>query len=155
MKILNKKEIGEIEGLIRDVYGAEDCLKNFVVLKTGKEEKIWVASKKIFELELEALRINSIGFYFGRIDRGKLRMSIEGAGIVGPKAKKNIAELDENSIWDYIRGFDVTPSSLKNTEENSYVLVKYEKSWIGVAKLADEQLFNVLPKSRKIISLSK
>ena len=96
MKILSRKETEEIEERIQDVYGTEDCLKEFVVLITGKEDKIWLASRKIFELNLEALRIDSIGLYFGRVDCGRLRLSVEGAGIVGPKAKKNIGQMDRS-----------------------------------------------------------
>jgi hypothetical protein len=61
MKILNGREIKEIEERLQEVYGTENCLKDFVVLHTAKEEKIWLASRKIFELNLEVLRINSIG----------------------------------------------------------------------------------------------
>jgi len=155
MKILSRKETAEIEERIQDVYGTEDCLKEFVVLITGKEDKIWLASRKIFELNLEALRIDSIGLYFGRVDCGRLRLSVEGAGIVGPKAKKNIAEIDENAIWDFLRGFNVAPSKLIEAEERCYVLVKHKDCFISVAKLENGMLISVLPKSRKIISLTK
>jgi NOL1/NOP2/fmu family ribosome biogenesis protein len=155
MNILSRKETEEIEERIRNTYGTEDCLKEFVVLQTGKEEKIWLASRKIFELNLEVLRINSIGLYFGRVDCGKLRLSVEGAGIVGPKAKKNIAEIDDTAIWDFLRGFDVKPSKLNEAEEGRYVLVKHKDHFIGVAKLENGMLISVLPKSRKLISLTK
>lgn len=155
MKILNRKEITVIENYIKDLYGAEKALSDFVVLKTGKEDKLWIASRGIFELNLELLRINNIGVYFGRFDRDKLRMSVEGVGIIGPKAKKNIAEINKEGLWDFVRGFDVDPISLDQTKERSYVLVRYKNQWVGTAKLEDNKLCNFLPKSRKIISLSK
>jgi NOL1/NOP2/fmu family ribosome biogenesis protein len=155
MNILSKKETKEIERLIERVYGAEDSLKGYIVLNTGKENKIWLASPKIFEMKLELLRISNIGLYFGRIDQGRLRMSVEGAGIVGPKASKNTAEIDEAALWEFLRGFDVKPASLENAEEGTYVIVRCGKEWIGVSKLQNNMLMSCLPKSRKIISLTK
>ena len=153
MKVLNKKEIKEIAEKLNSIYSSKVDFNEFVVLMTGRENKIWLASRKIFEINLEELKINSIGLYFGREDNGKFRLSVEGAQIVGKTAKKNICEI--KNVWDFLRGFDVAPTKMINCEENQYVIVKYKNDILGVAKLQDGILKNILPKARKITSLTK
>jgi NOL1/NOP2/fmu family ribosome biogenesis protein len=153
MQVLSKKEIREIDVLLRECYNVE-ILKEFVVLKTSKENKIWITNKDVFELDIEKLRANSIGLYFGRVDNNRLRLSVEGAQIVGPHANKNIAELDEKSIWDFVRGFDVKPARFDECSEGAYVLIKFKNNWLGIGKLENGTIKSVLPKSRKIISLN-
>ncbi|MCD6576288.1 MAG: hypothetical protein J7K73_03965 [Nanoarchaeota archaeon] len=153
MKVLNKKEIKEIVEKLNYTYNSKVDFSEFVVLTTGKENKIWLASRKIFDINLSELKINSIGLYFGRDDRGKIRLSVEGAQIVGKTAKKNICEIED--VWNFLRGFDVTPTKMTGCEDGNYVLVKYKNDVLGVAKLQDGILKNVLPKARKITSLTK
>ena len=94
-----------------------------------------------------------MGLYIGRNDRGKIRLSVEGAQIVGKSAQKNICEIDD--VWNFLRGFDVSPTKMIKCDDNEYVLVKYKTDIIGVAKLEGGTLKNILPKARKITSLSK
>ncbi len=153
MKILSKKDAREFAQKVNSIYGSKLNFDEEVLLTTSKENKIWVASRKAFDINLEELKINSIGLYFGREDRGKLRLSVEGAQIVGETATKNVCEIE--NVWDFLRGFDVEPISTENCDEGVYVLVKHKSDILGVAKLQDGKLMNVLPKARKITSLSK
>ncbi|HDQ59587.1 MAG TPA: hypothetical protein ENN30_00155 [Candidatus Woesearchaeota archaeon] len=154
MKILSKKEIKKIEDQIESVYGSDKVLTGFVVLSTSKEGKIWITNTDALKLDLSSLRVNAVGLYFCRLDKGKLRLSIEGAQIIAQTANKNIAEISHDSVWDYLRGFDITTET-KNLDENTYVLVKHKEDILGIAKHIDGKLHSVLPKSRKLISLTK
>lgn len=154
MRILNRREAEVFEVKIESMYGAKESLREFTVLLSGKEEKIWVSNKELFQIPIEKLRVNSVGLYFGRIDSGKLRLSVEGVGIVGPKADKNVVELDDEHLWDFLRGFDIELK--KNVPETKdYVLVKHKNDWLGIAKIEGNILKNAMPKSRKIVSLTK
>lgn len=155
MDILKSKERKALISKIREMYNCSDIFSDFVMFKTSKEEKIWIAPKEAFELNVARLRPQSVGLYVGRIDRGAIRLSIEGAQIIGRTATKNIVELDKEHLWDFLRGFDVQASMKINTEDNRYVLVRHGKDILGVSKLVGENLQNVLPKSRKLISLTK
>jgi NOL1/NOP2/fmu family ribosome biogenesis protein len=154
MRILNRREAEVFEAKIEMLYGAKESLREFTVLLSGKDEKIWIANKDLFQIPIEKLRVNSVGLYFGRVDNGKLRLSVEGAGIIGPKADKNVVELDETHLWDFLRGFDI---ELKENipETKDYVLVKHKNDWLGIAKMEGNVLKNAMPKSRKIVSLTK
>jgi NOL1/NOP2/fmu family ribosome biogenesis protein len=154
MRILSRKETEVFEIKLENMYGVKDALRGFTVLLSGKDEKMWIANQELFQIPLEKLRINSVGLYFGRIDSGKLRISVEGTGIIGPKANKNVVELDDAHLWDFLRGFDIELKE-KVPETKDYVLVKHKNDWLGIAKIEGNTLKNALPKSRKIMSLTK
>ncbi len=150
MKILSKDEIKKIEDYIERVYGTKINLSKYLVLMSGSKEKIWLCNKEIANLPIENWRVNSVGLYFGRFDRGKLRLSIEGAMMIN--AKKNLATIKD---WKkFVTGFDVENFECKECEENQYVIVKYGKDTLGIAKYVNKKLMNVLPKGRKIKKLS-
>ena len=145
---MKSEEIKEIEKKIEKVYGDKINLRKFIVLKTGKKERIWIINKEIVEIPLEKLRISSIGLYFGRIDRGKIRLSIEGAMMIDPK--RNWAEIED---WkEFTRGFNVK-CKCHECEENQYVIVKWSGYTLGIAKYHNDELENIVPKGRKIKKL--
>ncbi len=146
--ILKRGEVEKIENYIEEVYGARISLKNYVVLKTGKKERIWIVNREVLELPIEKLRINSLGLYFGRWDNGKIRLSIEGAMLIKPE--RNFVKIKD---WkDFVRGFDIKVKC--NCENDQYVIVKYKEDTLGIAKYRDGVLENVLPKGRKLKKLS-
>lgn len=152
MKILNKKEVKKIENKICSIYNSDLNLSKFVVLEKPYKKEIWLSSKDIFKIDLKKLNINSLGIYFGRVDK-KIKLSIEGSQLVGETAKKNLCEIE--NVWDFIRGFKVKPTKKIKCNENQYVIVKCGNNIVGSAKLKDNQLESILPKNRKIKSLTK
>jgi len=96
IKILNNKEIKEILNLIEKQWDAKLNL-DYVFLKTEKE-KIYIVNKDISKVDLGKLRINTIGLYFAEVKDNNIRLSIEGSQIIGPKAKKNVLELNEKEV---------------------------------------------------------
>jgi NOL1/NOP2/fmu family ribosome biogenesis protein len=155
MTVLTNKEKKELEKTLDENYGSSDVLTEFVVLKSGKEDKLWIAQKGVFQINTKGLRVQNVGLYFGRLDRGVLRLSIEGAQLVAKTATKNIVELNKEQLWDFLRGFNVAATKKTNTRDKSYVLVRFGTDCLGIAKLVGNELENVLPKSRKLISLTK
>jgi len=155
MNVLVSKERKALLKAIQATYGCSSIFSDFVLFKTSKEEKLWIAPKEIFNVNVEKLRPQSAGLYIGRIDRGVLRLSIEGAQIVGKTATKGIVEIDKEQLWDFLRGFDINIFKKVEVQDNSYVLVRYGTDVLGVSKLVGDKLQNVLPKSRKLISLTK
>jgi NOL1/NOP2/fmu family ribosome biogenesis protein len=137
------------------MYGCSDIFSGFVVFKTSKEEKIWITTKESLAINMEKLRVQSMGLYIGRLDKGTIRLSVEGAQLAGRSATKNVVEINKENEWDFLRGFDVNTAKKTDAEDNSYVIVKCGADILGVAKLIGEKLQNVLPKSRKLVSLTK
>lgn len=144
LKILNGKEIKRILAMLEKQWGFIEPL-DYAFLETEKS-KIYIANKEIFNLDLSKLRINSIGFYFAEVRDG-IRLSIEGSQIVGPKATKNVIELNENEKKEWMSGLDLD----KETDCTGFVIIKYKDDFLGSGKAtADKRILNYVPKVRRM-----
>jgi NOL1/NOP2/fmu family ribosome biogenesis protein len=144
LKILNKKQIKEILALIKQQWNAEIDL-NYAFLQ-DKNDKIFIINKEFAEIDLEKLRINSLGMYFAQKMIDGLRLSIEGSQLIGPKAQKNVLELDNKQTKQWLQGIDV---EIK-TELKNYVILKYKKDFLGTGKIKQNKILNYIPKSRRL-----
>lgn len=153
-KVLSSKEIREIETIIEKNYGCKVGLHNYRVFMTG-EEKIWIASKDIdFGIFDVLKRCYRIGIYFGKLKRNrKIKLSIEGAMIVGRKATKNVVFIGEKEAIKFIQGYDVRADKLINAEKNNFVIVKCGNAIIGTGILRDDYIENLVPKARRIVKI--
>jgi NOL1/NOP2/fmu family ribosome biogenesis protein len=151
MKILGKKEIESIERTVEKNYGAEIDLKQFLVLETF-EEKIWLVTKYLLNLDFNRLQINSVGMNFGKLKRNdKINLTVEGSQIVGPKATKNTCILNEENAKKFMQGSDVKPDGDINCEYHNFSIIKFGEDILGSSLLNEEGIKNLLPKSRRII----
>jgi len=150
MKILDKGEIESIETIVENNYGAKIDLKQFLVLGTF-EEKIWLMSKDLFNLDFDKLQINSIGMNFGKLKRnGKINLTVEGSQMVGPEATKNICILNEENAKKFMQGSDVKPDEEINCECHNFSIIKFGEEILGSSLLNENGVKNLLPKSRRI-----
>jgi len=154
-KVLSKEEIEEIEKIIERNYGCKAGLHSYNVFMTG-EEKIWIVSKDIdFRFFDTIKRCYRIGIYFGKLKRNKkIKLSIEGAIIVGKKAKKNIAVLSEEEAKKFMQGYDVKAEKLIEAEIHNFILVKCKEDFLGVGILRQGYIENLVPKARRLVKLN-
>ncbi|MBN2112037.1 hypothetical protein JW707_02955 [Candidatus Woesearchaeota archaeon] len=144
LKILNKKEIKKILGAIESQWGFREEL-DYAFLETEKG-KVYLANKEIFSIDLSKLKINSLGIYFAEIKSG-IRLSIEGSQIIGPKATKNIVELNDEEAKQWMAGLDLD----KQTECKDFVIIKYKDDFLGTGKQTKEgKVLNFVPKVRRM-----
>ncbi len=153
-KVLNEKEIEEIEDIIEKNYGCKVGLHSYKVFMTG-EEKIWIVSKDIdFRLFDVLKRCYRIGIYFGKLKRNKkIKLSIEGAIMVGRKAKRNIVIVGEEEAKNFIQGYDVKAKEMIDAELHNFILVKHKEDFIGVGILRDGYVENLVPKARRMVKM--
>ena len=163
LQILNTKEIKEILKLIEAQWCAKLKL-DYAFLKNNKD-RIFVINKDIQKIDLSKLRINSIGIYFCEVDRKGIRLSIEGSQIVGPKAEKNIVEIDEQQEKQWLKGEDlevedvcssktnnifppVSPQSHRN--HSGFVIIKHNDDFLGTGKFKENKVLNYVNKARRV-----
>jgi len=144
LKILNKKEIKRILAMLEKQWGFKGEL-DYAFLQSEKF-KIYLANKEIFNLDLSKVKINSFGIYFAEVRVG-IRLSIEGSQIVGPKATKNVVELDDDEAKEWMSGTDIE----KETDSNDFVILKHKTDFLGTGKATKEgKILNYVPKARRL-----
>jgi len=147
LKILNSKEIKEILKLIESQWGAKLKLE-YAFLRNPKN-RIFIVNKDIGKINFSQLRINSIGLYFCEIDKLGIRLSIEGSQIVGPKAVKNIVEINEEQTKQWFKGEDL---EIKG-DYLGFVILKHNNDFLGNGKYKDGKILNYVGKSRRVSAL--
>ena len=128
LKILNSKEIKEILKLMEGQWGAK-LKPNYAFLQNNKN-RVFIINKDINKIDLSKLRINTIGIYFCEVDKVGIRLSIEGSQIVGPKATKNIVEISELQVKQWLKGEDL---EIKENHSD-FVIIKHKNYFLGTGK---------------------
>ena len=156
--ILNSKETKHVLEKISNQYGL-DIDKNELdyIFIQNNDNRLYVVSRGLGTIDFEKLRIDNIGVYFGELYTDKIRLSIEGAQIIGPYAKKNIVELDHDQMIEWIKGNDV----LFEDCGKDFVIVQYKNPQtgkydiLGCGKYKDGRLMNYVSKSRKLVVVNE
>ena len=87
------------------------------------------------------------GIYLGRIESDGIRLSIEGSFLVGPKATKNVVELDDERALRYLSGEDV---EIRDKNLHGWVILRWRGYYLGAGKAANGRVHSYVPKERRL-----
>ncbi|MBU2638483.1 MAG: hypothetical protein KJ955_05910 [Nanoarchaeota archaeon] len=142
-KILNTREIKAILEELKEHFEAKADIKEAMI--EGAEGKIHLISRKLAELPMDKVRINSMGMYFCKKEKGGLRPTIEGCQILKPT--KNVFEMDEKQRDAWMHGKDL---EVGKQELNGMVIVKHNNDFYGAGAYKEGRILNMVPKERRI-----
>ena len=144
-KVLNSREVRAIADMVKQQWGCGlDLGCGFL---EGKDGDVFLISRDVENLDLEHLRINSLGLYFGQLRNGELRLSIEGSQLVGKTAAKNVVELNDGEFKLWLRGEDIEKAS---SDCSGYVIIRHNSDFIGCGKYKEGKILNFVPKARRV-----
>lgn len=144
LRILNNKEIKQVLNKIKTQFGIKEIKLNLGMLR-NKEGKIFLITKDINKVNLDKLRINELGLYIAREDKG-IRLSIEGSYLFGKYATKNVHETDDADAYFWMTGEDISCKK----EFKDFVIIKYKDNYLGTGKWKENKILNFIPKERRI-----
>ena len=113
------------------------------------KEKVYLITRDLDKLDLGAIRINSIGLYIAEIKKGQLRLSIEGAQLIGPTATKNVCELTTAQLKQWFTGNDLEVDK----EYEGFVILKHGNDYVGSGKYKEGRILNFVPKARRLLEI--
>lgn len=148
LHILNSRERSQLFALLRQQFGFTGSL-DYVFLQ-HQDGNIFISNRSLFDLDFSALRVNSIGLYFGELKPDGLRLSIEGSQIIGPGATKNIITLPDAQKELWMKGESIT----YDKKETGFVLVQHMSDFLGSGKLVQGKLLNYVPKARRLMVIN-
>ncbi|MGV8168764.1 MAG: hypothetical protein ACP5N3_01795 [Candidatus Nanoarchaeia archaeon] len=144
LEVLNSKEIKEIMKQLKDQFDFDEKL-DYVFLRNNKD-KVYITTRNIESIDMDSLRVDSVGLYFGKYYNDGFRLSIEGAQLIADRCKKNIIELNQEQKHDWLLGKDIKLEG----RENSFVILKSKNDVLGCAKVKNEAALNSVPSSRTL-----
>lgn len=147
-KFLKSKEVKEVHKLLNEQFGYENKLE-YYFYKTEKD-RVYIVNREVSDV-LDEIKINSLGLYFATITKdNKLRLTVEGSQIVGPEATKNVIEIDEDKMFQWFKGEDL----IMQGTEGEFVILKFEKDYLGCGKVRDGNILSFLPKTRRLVEIN-
>ena len=141
MEQLDKSEVKQILNYISENFGIKNLKLDYLFFKNNKN-KIFILTKDFNQLS--EVRAAAKGLYFAKRETFGLRLSLEGAQIIGPLATKNIYEL--KNIEEYMSGKNLDI----NDELNKLVIIKHKDDFLGCCYYKNGKLTNYLPKERRL-----
>ena len=142
---MGSRELKEFFRLIEKQYGKVPEHFEKLAFIRGKEN-IYTITKDVGMIDMKNLRINSIGLYIAEVKNGQLRLSIEGAQLIGPTATKNVCELSEEQLKEWFKGNDL---KMEGTYEG-FVILKNGTDYVGSGKYKEGLIMNFVPKARRL-----
>ncbi|HII15721.1 MAG TPA: hypothetical protein HA362_05405 [Nanoarchaeota archaeon] len=147
-KILNTREVKDILEELKEHFGMEADIKDAFI--EGGDGKIYIISRKLGEIDQSKLRINNLGLYFCKREKGGLRPTIEGSQLINPT--KNVFEMDEKQRDEWMEGKDLETGE---RDLHSFVIIKYKNDFYGSGTYKDGRIWNMVPKERRIVEGAK
>ena len=148
-KILNEREKKEIVEKLKEQFGINEIPGKIVM--RGKE-RLFLYSGNLDEEEMEKLEslvfIERAGIYFAKIEEPNedIRLSIEGTQILKEQINKNIFEIPENLVDDWMKGRELNVQS----GMKGFVVMKFGNEFLGCGKASENKIGNFIPKNRRL-----
>ena len=147
MKILSKKEKEEIEQRLFEQFGVK-YVPGIIIRRN--EERLFLFTGSFSEKEIEKLEkiifIERMGVYFAKLERGQVRLSIEGSQILKDQITKNIFDLDYLQAEEWMKGHELPIK----TGKHDFFVMKYKEDFLGTGKASEEKIGNFVPKNRRL-----
>ncbi len=150
LKILNSREKKDINKRLIEQWGCE--LDKEMVFLMSNKNKLYIADQDIAKIDTEDMRVDNLGLYVATVDEKGVRLSIEGTQILGPKARKNIVDVDEAAMREWFRGNDLEKEQIESKDASGFVILKHKEDFIGCGKITEKGILNFVPKTRRILS---
>jgi NOL1/NOP2/fmu family ribosome biogenesis protein len=143
LTILNTREVKKIKQIVVAQFG--HFVEGKYAFLRNEKNKIFVVNKDISRIALKNLRIDRMGLYFAEVKQNHVRLSKEGAQLLGKRAKQltNVVELTKEEVKAYFQGEDL----VKDLGESKLVILQYNDDILGCAQYKEGKILNFLPKT--------
>jgi len=128
---LNSREARVVSDKINEQWDADFKFEDFVYKST--KDKFYLVSRDLEMINYKDYYIENYGVYFchENFKNKEIRLSVEGAQIIGPLAKKNVVELDSGLMKLWMSGHDIPYSG----EAEGMIIAKFEGDYLGCGKI--------------------
>ena len=147
IRLIFGSELKKLTQKLNEQFGINEIPGKVFIRGEGKIF-LYTGGYEVHEIEkLSNLTfIERAGTYFAKEVEGEYRLSIEGSQIFKDQISKNIVELNEGQMKEWMMGREV----LIETGLNGFVIIKYLNDFLGTAKASKEKITNFIPKSRRL-----
>ncbi|MBI4116653.1 hypothetical protein HY449_02830 [Candidatus Pacearchaeota archaeon] len=149
LKILSEKEKNEIIEKLNGQFGIKNIPGKII---TRGRERLFLYSGNLGDGQIKKLEeiafLERVGSYFAKMEESEeqIRLSIEGAQVLQNQITKNIFEIPEELVEEWMKGNEL---NIK-TELRGFVIIKYKNDFLGTGKASENKISNFIPKNRRL-----
>lgn len=114
------------------------------LLQSG-QHRIRIITQDAYELVSQIPRVEVAGLYMGERGPNGIRLSLDGAQLIGPQAVRQVLVLKQEQAEAWLRGESIDVEDSRS----GYVIVAHEADVLGCGSLSRGRLHNFLPKDRR------
>jgi len=149
LRVLGADEKRNIEKQLQSQFGIKEIPGKLIMIGG---ERLFVF---LGDLDLEVLKkldalglIDKAGVYFAKVleNEDEIRLTIEGCWLLKNQITKNIFEIPDEQMENWMKGQDL----LIQTGKKGYIAIKYHSDILGCGKASQEKIGNFTPKSRRL-----
>jgi len=154
LKILTKQETQEVLEKLNEQFGITQL--NGILL-TYNYEKIFLYRGSFTEEQIKKIEkiapIERIGVYLAKFieeksGNKKLRLSIEGSQIFREQISKNIFDLNEEQMNEWLKGNEINIQIPE--DKRNFLIMIYNGEFLGTGKASESKITNFIPKNRRL-----
>lgn len=146
-RFVKSSEKKQILKKLNEQFGIEKL--DYLLIESGKQKfrgyTGTLSKEEISELD-SLTNIETIGTYLIK-EENDLRLSLDATHLLKNQITKNIIEIDDKQLDQWMRGFDI---ELEKEITPGVKVIKYKNDFIGCTKTNGKILFNYVPKERRI-----
>jgi len=120
----------------------------FLLIESGKEKirgfSGHLSKDEIIELG-KILNIEVIGLYILKKEDNLFRLSLDATHLLKKQITKNIIEINDAQLQEWIRGHD-----LDTKMQKGIVVIKNHDDFFGCGRSSGDKIFNHIPRERRI-----
>lgn len=148
LHIFSNQERKEIIQTLNEQFGIKEIPG--ILIKIG-QERIFLfqgslTEEQLYKLENERIFIERAGVYFGKIQNDGIRLSIDGANLIKDQISKNIFEITEKQVDEWMHGSELNIQS----DLQGFVIIKHKNDFLGTGKASYNKITNFIPKARRL-----
>lgn len=133
----------EVWNLLKTQFGISQP-DNYRLLRSGRK-RIRLISKAAFPLISKVPCTGHVGLYFAEYTPNAIRLTMDGAQLIGSFATKQIVTLTKDQAEAWLQGVSIEYKD----ERHDFVIVKHNEDILGCGRLSDGILHSYVPKSRR------
>ena len=144
LRVLNKNKILKS---LNEQFGIKKIPG--ILFQKGKE-RIFLYQGSLNEREVQeiekTLPVERVGIYFAKEINGEMRLSIDGIHLLQDQITKNMFELNEEQMLEWMHGSELQIKS----GNKGFLIMKYKEDFLGTGKASEEKISNFIPKNRRL-----
>ncbi len=145
MKFIKSTEKRKLLSELNAQFGIDEL--PFLLIETGKQKirgfSGTMNKDEIYELSRIA-NVEVVGTYLVKREH-RLRLSLDATQILSKQVSKNIIEIDDRQLEEWMKG-----NNLDIVKDNSTYVLKHGEDFVGCGISDGKKIINFVPKERRI-----